>query len=363
MFDHYYAVIMAGGEGSRLWPLSRQARPKQMVQLGSDRTLFQLAVDRVRAIFPTERIYVVTVADQAEGLQSQCPEIPRENYLLEPMPRGTASVVGLAALALQKIDPQAVMAILAADHLISNVTYFHQLLSDGLRLAQDGYLVTLGVRPTYAATGYGYIQRGARLDNDAFVAYEVEHFREKPNEQTAREFLATGDHDWNSGMFIWRLDRIWQELRQFMPALVRKLDEISMDWETPAREETLRRVWPSIQPQTIDYGIMEKSSQVAVLPAVDLGWNDVGSWESMFDVFSPDENGNVVLKADTVKIDTEDSLVVSDQTGRMIATLGVQNVIIVDTPDAVLVCSRDYAQRVKEIVNQLKQDPGAKRFL
>lgn len=363
MIDHYYAVIMAGGEGSRLWPLSRQLRPKQMVQLGSQRTLFQVAVDRLKAIFPAERIYVVTVADQAPDLQSQCPEIPVENYLLEPMPRGTASVVGLAAVALQKRDPEAVMAILAADHLIQNEAYFHRLLSDALVLASSGYLVTLGIRPTSPATGYGYIQRGAQLDYVTFPAFEVKHFKEKPDAETALRFLEMGDHDWNSGMFVWRLDRILEEITLLMPELAQKMDEISKAWGTSNQDETIKTVWPTIKPQTIDYGIMEKAARVAVIPAADLGWNDVGSWESMFEVFSPDSEGNIILDAEHLGLSTANSLIVSDHTDRLIVTLGVDDLIVVDTQDAVLVCSRKYAQRVKEVVSLLKKKEEARRYL
>jgi mannose-1-phosphate guanylyltransferase len=363
MYDHYYAVIMAGGEGSRLWPLSRKSRPKQMVQLGSERTLFQMAVDRIREIFPPDHIYVVTVAAQADGLKSQCPEIPDGNYLLEPLPRGTASVVGFAAVALHKRDPQAVMAILAADHLIQNVPVFQQLLMNAHALALDGHLVTLGIRPTYAATGYGYIQRGDRLAAYPFLTYHVERFKEKPDEETAREFLGRGDHDWNSGMFIWRVDRILTEIEQWMPDLAEKLGRIAQDWGTSAGYSTLSELWPGIQPQTIDYGIMEKASQVVCLPAVDLGWNDVGTWESIFEVFQTDANGNVILDAGFLGISTANSLIVSDHTGRLIVTLGVENLIVVDTPDAMLVCSRDQSQRVKEIVNLLKQSQDAGRYL
>lgn len=363
MIENYYAVIMAGGEGSRLWPLSRHSRPKQMVQLGNDRTLFQVAVDRLRAVFPLERVYVVTVAEQAEKLRVQVPEIPEENYLLEPMPRGTASVVGLAAVALRKKNPQAVMAVLAADHLIQNVDYFRRLLLQGYRLAQDGYMVTLGIRPTYPATGYGYVQRGARLYGYDFVAYEEKRFKEKPDLETARRFLEQGDHDWNSGMFIWGLDRIWEAMRAFMPDLVDKLNEIQAAWDTPSQNEVLNAVWPSIRPQTIDYGIMEKADRVAVLPAADLGWNDVGSWESLFEVFSPNSDGNITLDADHLGVDTKNSLIVSDGTGRLIVTLDVEDLIVVDTDDALLVSSRKSAQRVKEVVNKLKQHESTKRFL
>lgn len=363
MFDHYYAVIMAGGEGSRLWPLSRQLRPKQMVQLGSDRSLFQIAVDRIRDIFPADRIYVVTVANQAEDLKGQCPEIPAENFLLEPMPRGTASVVGLAAVALQLRDPQAVMAILAADHLIQNVPYFQHLLNNAHELAQADFLVTLGIQPTYPATGYGYIYRGEELKGFSFLAHQVNRFKEKPDEETARKFLASGDHDWNSGMFIWRVDRIFEEINRFMPELAAKLGEISQAWGTPSKGVTLQTVWPTIKPQTVDYGIMEKAERVAVIPAVDLGWNDVGSWESMFEVFEPDSDGNIILDADHLSLATSNSLVVSDHTGRLIVTLGLENVVVVDTQDAVLVCSRSQAQRVREIVSRLKTSEDMKRYL
>jgi mannose-1-phosphate guanylyltransferase len=362
MFEHYYAVIMAGGEGSRLWPLSRQSRPKQMVQLGSERTLFQMAIDRLTAVFPPERIFIVTVAKQAEELQGQCPEIPAKNFMIEPMPRGTASVVGMAATMLARVDPQAVMAILAADHLIANVTYFHLLLSEAYTLAQDGYLVTLGIRPAYPSTGYGYIQRGAHLSGYPFLSYQVKKFKEKPDEETARRFVAAGDHDWNSGMFVWRVDRIQEEVRQLMPELAGKLQQIDQVWGTPALNDTLKNIWPGIKPETVDYGIMEKADRVVVIPAGDLGWNDVGSWESLFEVFTPSMDGNILMDAEHLGLDTTNSLVVSDHTDRLIATLGVSDLIIVDTQDAVLVCSRKYAQKVKEIVNLLKQR-NDKRYL
>ena len=361
--NNYYAVIMAGGEGSRLWPLSRQARPKQMVALGTDRTLFQMAADRLRQIIPSERTFVVTVAAQAENLQEQCPDIPGQNYLLEPMPRGTASVVGLAAAVLRKRDPQAVMAIVTADHLIQNETCFQHLLEDAYTLAQDGYLVTLGIRPTFPATGYGYIQRGEQLGGYDFLGYQVKQFKEKPDEETARSFLATGDHDWNSGMFIWRVDRIWEEFQRLMPELADRLSTISAAWDMPEQSETLNTLWPTLKPQTIDYGIMENADRVVVLPAVDLGWNDVGSWESLFEVFEPDADGNIILNAEHLGIDTSDSLVVSDHTQRLIVTLGLNDLIVVDTQDAVLVCSRQDAQKVKEVVNLLKKKEEARRYL
>jgi mannose-1-phosphate guanylyltransferase len=363
MNAHYYAVIMAGGGGTRLWPLSRQARPKQMVRLGGERTLFQLAVDRLDGLFPPENIRVVTVADQVTQLHGQCPEIPLEHFLVEPMPRGTASVVGLAAAALRGRDPQAVMAILGADHFIQDVGYFQQVLSRAYDLAVDGNLVTLGIRPTYPATGYGYIQRGDSLPGYAFNAYHVQRFKEKPDQATARSFVERGDHDWNSGMFVWRIDRIWEEFSALMPALFANMMAIEQAWDTPQQSEVVQAIWPGIKPETIDYGIMERARRVVVIPAADMGWNDVGSWESLFDVFKPDPEGNIILDAQHIGIDTHNSLVLSDQTGRLVVTLGVQDLIVVDTEDAVLVCSRKDAQKVRDVVNLLKKREDNRRYL
>lgn len=362
MNEHYYAVIMAGGGGTRLWPLSRQAHPKQMVRLGGERTLFQLAVDRLDGLFSPDNVFVVTVADQVAQLSQQCPEIPLDHYLVEPMPRGTASVVGLAAVALRKRDPQAVMAILGADHFIQDVNYFRQILSNAHTLALDGYLVTLGIRPTYPATGYGYIQRGEVLPGCTFNAYQVQRFLEKPDEATARSFLERGDHDWNSGMFVWQVNRIWEEFRGLMPDLYVQLEQIERAWDTEDQTSVVQAIWPTIKPETIDYGIMERAGHVVVIPAADLGWNDVGSWESLFEVFSPDADGNIVLDAQHIGLHTQNSLVLSDQTGRLVVTLGVQNLIVIDTKDAMLVCSRHDSQKVRDVVNLLKKRED-KRFL
>lgn len=356
MLDHYYAVIMAGGGGTRLWPLSRQALPKQMLKLAGDRTLFQMAVDRLQGLFSPERILVVTVAEQAIQLQAQVPEIPVENYLIEPMPRGTASVVGLAAVVLQKRDPQATMAVLTADHFITNVAYFQNLLQAAYDLAQDGYLMTLGIQPTYPATGYGYIHRGDAVgEYRGQMAYQVRRFKEKPNESVAREMVAAGDHDWNSGMFIWRVEQILKAFESLMPELYAKLMEISQAWGGSQQKAVVEKVWPTIRPETIDYGIMEKASRVAVLPAINLGWNDVGSWESLFEVLPADENGNIILGAEHFGLDTNASLVCADSTDRLIVTIGAQDLIVVDTGNALLVCARKDAQKVRQVVDWLKQ--------
>ncbi|HPH95417.1 MAG TPA: sugar phosphate nucleotidyltransferase [Anaerolineaceae bacterium] len=363
MKNHYYAVIMAGGSGTRLWPLSRQQRPKQMLPIFDDLTLFQVAVNRLDGLFAPDHIYVVTAKSQAAELQRECPQIPTENYLLEPLPRGTASVVGMGAVALLQRDPEAVMAVLTADHFIENIPVFQNLLKEGFDLAQKKFLVTLGIKPTFASTGYGYIHRGAPLEaRGTYPAFLVESFREKPNEAAARQFVDSGEYDWNSGMFIWRADRVMEEFARQMPELSAILSQIADAWKTPEKESVLNAVWPTIRPQTIDYGVMEHATQTAVLPAGGLGWNDVGSWDALFDVLPTDENGNIVLSANHIGLNSSHTLVCSEQKKRLVVTIGVQNLIVIETGDALLVCDRSQAQSVKEAVTRLKQT-GQEEYL
>ena len=357
MFENFYAVIMAGGSGTRLWPLSRKDRPKQSLSVIDERTLFQHAVDRLLGLFTYERILVVTVADQVDLLAEECPEIPKDNFIIEPMPRGTASVVGLAAIAIKHRDPNGVMAILTADHLIANEVHLRQLLKAAYEVAQDEFLVTLGITPTYPATGFGYIQKGASLGEvQGLKPFRVEKFKEKPNEDLAKELVSDGAHVWNSGMFIWKIETVMEAFEQQMPDLFAKLATIDESWPGGDRNSTLQEVWPEIEPQTIDYGIMENAGKVAVIPSVNLGWNDVGSWESLFEALESDASGNILLHGNSVTFDTQGTLICEDSADRLIVTIGVENLIIVDSGHSVLVCDRKQAQRVREVVKYLKQN-------
>lgn len=354
MEDDYYAVIMAGGGGTRLWPLSRKARPKQMLRLIDERSLFQTSVQRLDGLFPPERILVVTVTEQAAELRAQAPEIPDENFILEPMPRGTASVVGLAAVILQQRHPQAVMAVLTSDHYIGDEARFRHYLQAGLDVACDGYLVTLGILPTFAATGYGYIQRGESLGTyHNLPVYRAVRFKEKPDETQARAMLQAGDHAWNSGMFIWRVGKILEEIARQMPQLAGTLNQIAQAWNTPQRQDVLSRHWPDIQAETIDFGVMEGARQVAVIPADGLNWSDVGSWDSLFHILPADQSGNIVMGGTHFGMDTSDSLVYVNQEHRLIVTIGVEDLVVVDTGDVLLVCRKDQAQKVRQVVKQL----------
>ena len=355
--NHYYAVIMAGGSGTRLWPLSRKNHPKQMLQLVEERTLFQSAVERLDGLFDPQNIYIVTVQEQADDLQKQCPQILEENYLLEPIPRGTASVIGLAAIALKNIDPDATMAVLTADHVITNEQKFHQLLKAARDTAQEGYLVTLGIKPNYPATAYGYIEQGSEIGSfNELPVYKVDRFVEKPSEPKAKQMLDLGTYAWNSGMFVWKVDRILDEFSRQMPELFGSLQVIAEAWNQEDKVDVISRVWTKIEPETIDYGIMENAKRAAVIPAKDLGWSDVGSWNALFDILPSDEDGNIVMGGEHIPLDTQDSLIYMDQTRRLIVTIGVKDLIVVDTGDVTLVCRKDQAQKVRDVVDKLEQE-------
>ena len=352
--EHTYAVIMAGGGGTRLWPISRKKHPKHVLQLLGTRTLFQSALDRLEGFIPTERILVVTTAGQAEELEKQAPQLSQANFLIEPQPRGTASVIGLAASVIKKRDPEAVMLILTSDHSIRNNYLFHLVMRVAVQVARKDYLVTLGITPTFPATGYGYIKQDAPLpEKFDYPVYRVLKFIEKPDEAKARLLLASGEASWNSGMFIWRADRILDEFARQMPDLKERLDRIGAAWGSPEQDAVLHAEWLKLKTETIDYGIMEHANNVAVLPAGGLEWSDVGSWDSLFDVLLPDEHGNVVVNSEHMALDTRDSLIYSTRK-KLVVTIGVDDLIVVDSNDALLVCRRDQAQQVRQVIENLK---------
>jgi len=355
--EHTYAVIMAGGGGTRLWPLSRKNRPKQLLPLIGEETLFQTTVNRLQGFLPPQNILVVTVASQVEEMRQQAPNLPPENYLVEPAPRGTASVVGFAAAILHQRDPQAVMAVLPSDHFIRNRDLFHYLLKAAVQVAKQDYLVTLGITPTFPSTAYGYIQQGAPLQGDfKYPCYTVSRFTEKPDERSAQQMLRSGDHSWNSGMFIWKTEVILREIRNQMPELSTALEKISAAAATPGLATVIEEVWYSLPVETIDFWVLEKSSRVAVLPSGALCWSAVGSWNPLFEVLLPDMNGNIAPNGHHLAIETRNTLVSTQASQtRLIVTIGVDDMVVVDVDDVTLICKADQAHRVREAVEHLRK--------
>jgi mannose-1-phosphate guanylyltransferase len=358
MADDLYAVILAGGGGTRLWPLSRSGHPKQTLTLFGDRSLFQLAVDRLRPLIALDHVRVATVEEQVPLLTADAPDLVPDNFIVEPFGRGTAPIIGLCALELQRSNPQAVMAVVTADHYIGDEDLFRRLLAAAADAADQGHLVTLGVQPVEPATGYGYLHQGHELGRaGGFPMYRVESFREKPDAKTAQSYLASGEYVWNSGMFVWRVDRILDEIDRHMPGLSGALAELSEAGGRPSRSTALSSIWSGLSSETIDYGVMEAAEDVVVLPAQGLGWWDVGSWGRLFDVLDPDDDGNLRLAAKPIMVDTRGTLVVQEEgLDRLIATLGVDDLVIVDTGVALLVTSRHRAEAVRQIVDKLKKD-------
>jgi mannose-1-phosphate guanylyltransferase len=356
MENHLYAVIMAGGIGSRLWPRSRSSSPKQFLDLVGEQTMLQETVDRIEPLVPLQRVLVVVGKDQAETVCDQLPGLPADNVIIEPGPRGTAPCIGLSAVALLERDPASVMAVFPADHCIADAAGFRQAIAAAAQVARDGYLVTLGIAPTQPHTGYGYIQRGEQLENaDDLPAYRVKRFTEKPDASTARQFVSSGEYYWNAGIFVWQASTILTEMERLLPQLYAELQAIARLWGSEQLAARLETAWQQVPKTTIDYGVMEKATRVAVVP-VDIGWDDVGNWATLSKLLESDHASNVLRgEGRHVVVDTHETYVYASA-GRLVAVVGLEKFVVVDTPDALLVCPKDRAQDVRDVVNRLEED-------
>jgi mannose-1-phosphate guanylyltransferase len=347
-----YALIMAGGSGTRLWPHSRSHKPKQFLRINGEATMLQETVARVLPLIPLDRIYVVTGSVYADLVREQLPELPQANLLIEPSGKGTAPAIGLGALHIRRRDPNALMAVLSADHGIEQQELFRQQLAVGATMAEQGFLVTLGIKPSSPATGYGYIESAEMLyDSDGQQVFRVKRFVEKPSLERAQSYVASGTFFWNAGMFVWGAERILSELGRFEPLLAQGLTVINSHLGTRNERKALEDVWPTMPNIAIDVAVMERTDRAVVIPA-DIGWSDVGDWAALAEILPQDGDGNAVLGS-SVNIDTRNTLIYGN--GRLVATIGVEDLVIVDTHDVLLICPRERAQDVKAMVAEIRK--------
>jgi len=348
-----YAVIMAGGIGSRFWPKSRRQHPKQFLNVLGEATLIQNTVGRLQGLIPPEQCYIVTHERYVEQTRAQLPAVPEANILAEPISRNTAPCIAFAAAQLLAKDPDATMVVLPADHVITNVAHFLNVLRTAIEKAQEpGVLVTIGITPTHPATGYGYIQFEGHLEEaeaERPVPFPVRTFAEKPDQATAERFLDSGDFLWNSGMFIWRADTIVEKIKHLLPDAYQAFAPMLADPARSSDPATITQAFEESPRISIDYGVMERAKNVFVVPG-SFGWSDVGDWSAVYELSSKDDHGNA-LHGNTLVHNASRCLAQAD--GRLVVLIGVHDLIVVDTEDAVLICSRENTQQVKNVVDYL----------
>ena len=354
MNDRWYAAVLAGGVGTRLWPQSRRGTPKQFLRLYGERTMLQATMDRLDGIVPWDRRYVVTGCDYVDLVAEQLPELPPAHILGEPAARNTAPSIGWAAQVIAARDPDAVMCSLASDHVVRDPARFRQVLAASFAHADaTGSLMTIGIQPTGPETGYGYIHVGeAAAEYDGVPVHAVQGFREKPARDVAEEYVASGEYLWNASMFAWRTDAILDALATFEPGMSAQLARLGAAHGSADEAETAAACFAQIENIAVDYAVMERAEHVCTVPG-DFGWDDIGSWAALGDYWPADAAGNHVNQGDVVSIDSTGNIVQGGD--RLIALVGVEDLIVIDTGDAVLVCRRADATAVRRVVDRLKE--------
>lgn len=356
-----YAVIMAGGSGKRLWPLSRQKRPKQVLKLLDGQTLLRKCFERLEGIFDLRNILVLTNADYVDMVRENLDELPEENVIAEPAVRDTASAIGLAATILHKYDPNATMAVVTADQILEPQGNFQNAMRTALSFVNQNpeALITFGIQPTFASTQFGYIQFGEKVPcgESAEAVHRIEAFQEKPDSITADNYLREGNFSWNSGMFVWRCETILQQIGNFLPNAVEPLINIQADWGSPSQQQTLQEWFPKLPKISIDYGVMEKAEDVFGI-SLNCRWLDLGSFASLADIIESDPDNNCVISGHSELLDCKNNIIVTEEKDHMIALIGVENMIVAHTKDATLVCSADHANRLKELLDKIQEHKG-----
>ena len=360
MSEHVYAVIMAGGSGTRFWPVSRGQRPKQLVRIVGDTTMIQATVARLQPAIPPERTLVITTAALVEETRRQLPMLKPEHIIPEPVGRDTAPCVCLAAMIVKRIDPEAVMVLLPADATISPAVDFQRCLMVGAEAAADRSLVTYGIEPRFAATGYGYVHVADEVANlDGIAVHKVESFKEKPEQDVAEQYVADGNYLWNSGIFTWRCDVVLEQLAEHTTWLVDGLAAVEAAWDSDAFDSVLAESYGKLKKISIDFALMEHATDIKVVRA-NFEWDDVGSWDALYDHLPADEHG-VIQRGEGRVLNCSNSMIINESQ-QFVAAVGLDDVSIVVTDDATLVCAKGASQSVKDIYNALK-DQGRDELL
>ena len=357
-----HAMIMAGGSGTRFWPASRKLNPKQLLNLTGQRSMIQSTADRLSGLCPLENLLIVTNQSLVEPIAKQLPEVPRESIIGEPAKRDTAPCVGLAAALIAARDPEATMVVMPADHVIGPDDVFQDALNHAAELVEEdpSRIVTFGIKPSYPAEAFGYIERdGEGLAQKRLPSFSVNRFREKPDLETAKKFLEAGSFYWNSGIFVWKVKTILTALQEFQPAMSAHIDTIASTIDTPQFADTLQREFTAIEGTSIDYAVMEKHENVMVVEA-PFQWDDLGNWSAIPRLQGVDESGNTI-DGDHIGIDTENSLVRTEN-GHLIVTIGMKDCIVVHTPTATLVADKNQEQAIKQVVAEL-ENRGLDQYL
>ncbi|MEM9914881.1 MAG: mannose-1-phosphate guanylyltransferase [Planctomycetota bacterium] len=371
-----YALIIAGGSGTRLWPMSTKELPKQLIPfIGSDekgasggggRSLLQIAMERLEGLLPAEQIYVCAGESTKQVMLDKLPGLTEDRFISEPMGRDTLNAVGLGCSVLQHKDPDATVAIFTADHIIEPIDELLKIVEQGFELAEanDQTLVTFGIAPTHAATGYGYLQLGEAVSGGVGNGYVVDQFKEKPAADIADGYFAAGPEKylWNSGMFVWQASAVMNCIAKYAPENFAKLDDLGKNWDTPERDAKLAEVYPTLKKVSVDYAVMEPASQdndmtVAAVP-MPLSWLDVGSWPSFADTLDKDEHGNAASGGQTVHVESQNILTATDDPKHLITTLGCEDLIVIHTENSTLVCHKDHAEKIKQLHGEVGEKIG-----